>query len=218
MTPVVNRRKFYGKLLILTAAPLALMRAMHGQTLPAAWSNSLPFATHAVQWDDIRSPVSALAPGATPADPIVYGPGGSVRIRGFDGTATLESMDFTALVPHGYKEGTSLEPHIHWCPATNNSGNVIWHLDYYWLNANGTIPTEGQVDSGVQAAGGVAWKHLIAELPSISGTGKLIGSMLICRIWRDPTGSDTYPDDAGLFEIDFHYQLDSMGSRQEFIK
>lgn len=215
---IVGRRGFYKGLLIVAAAPLALKRAMRGQTLPAAWINSLPFAATAIQWDDIRSPVSALAPGATSADPIIYGPSGAVRIRGFDGAATTESMDFDALVPHSYKEYTDLEPHIHWCPTTANAGNVIWRLDYYWLNVGDTIPVEGQIDTGVQAAGGVAWKHLIAELPTISGTGKRIGSILACRIWRDPTGSDTYPDDAGLLEIDFHYQIDSSGSRQEFTK
>jgi len=187
--------------------------------MPQVYSNALPFAASTVQWDDMRVPVSALAPGATPADPIIYGPSGNVRIRGFDGNVIVESMDFTAQLPHSYKQGTDIEAHVHWCPTTNNAGNVIWRLDYYWLNINGTIPVLSQINSGVVAAGGTAWKHLLAEFhPHISGTGMLISSMLVCRIWRDPSGSDTYPDDAGLLEVDFHFQLDSMGSRQETTK
>jgi hypothetical protein len=215
---MVDRRKLVGTVALVLATPLALKRACQGQSLPAAWSNVLPFGASATLWDDLRCPVSALAPGATPADPIVYGPSGAVRIRGFNGAGTTESMDFTAQLPHSYKEGTNLEPRIHWCPSTNDAGNVIWHLDYYWLNLNGTIPALTQVDTGAVAAGGVAWKHLVAELPVISGAGKLISSMLMCRIWRDPTGLDTYPEDAGLLEVDFHFQQDAAGSRQEFVK
>jgi hypothetical protein len=186
--------------------------------MPDVFSNALPYKAITPQFDDMRCPVSALAPGATPADPIIYGSSGAVRIRGFDGAAAVESMDFTAQLPHGYKEGTDLEPHVHWCPTTANSGNVVWRLDYYWLDINGVIPVLAQIATTPQAAGGTAWKHLLADLPVISGVGKTISSMLMCRIWRDPTGTDTYPDDAGLLEVDFHYQLDSVGSRLELTK
>ncbi len=184
-----------------------------------SWSNALPFQADPIQWDDMRVPVSALAPGATPADPIIYGPGGNVRIRGFDGNVTLESMDFTAQLPHGYQEGTDIEAHVHWCATTNNAGNVIWHLDYYWLNVNDAIPVLTTIDTGAVAASGVAWQHIYSEMhPHLPGAGKLISSMIMCRIWRDPTGADTYPDDAGLLEIDFHFRADSVGSRQEAVK
>jgi hypothetical protein len=187
--------------------------------MPQAWNNSLPFQAYPTQWEDLRVPVNALAPGATPADPIIYGPGGNVRIRGFDGNVTVESMDFTAQLPHSYVQGTDLSAHVHWCPTTNNAGNVIWRLDYYWVNIDGLIPVLGQIDTGAVAAGGTAWKHLLSEIhPHISGVGKTISSMLMCRIWRDPSGSDTYPDDAGLLEVDFHFQVDSCGSRQELVK
>lgn len=215
---MMNRRDFYQRLAIVAAAPLALRSALRGQVLPMSWANALPFDARNTQWDDMRVPVSALAPGATAADPIIYGPAGSVRIRGFDGGVTLESMDFCAQLPHGYKEGTDIQPHVHWCPTTNAAGNVIWNLDYYWLDIGSTIPVLTTINTGAVAAGGTAWKHLKSDLPVISGTGKLISSMLMCRIFRDPVGSDTYPDDAGLLEIDFHYQIDSTGSRQENVK
>ena len=214
----MNRRDIAKSALVVLAAPLALKRALRGQPLPAAWSNVLPFDAYPRLWEDLRFPANELAPGATPADPIVYGPSGAVRIHGFNGAGTTESLDFQAQMPHAWAQGTDLEPHVHWCPTTTDAGNVIWRLDYYWLNVNGTIPVLTQIDSGAVPASGVAWQHLIAELPTITGTGHLLSSMLMCRIWRDPTGSDTYPADAGLFEIDFHYLIDSSGSRQEFVK
>ncbi len=175
----------------------------------------MPLAASPTQWDDLRCPVNSLAPGAVPADPIVYGPGGAVRIRGFNGAGTTESLDFTAQLPHSYKEGTDIYPHVHWCPTTNNAGNVIWRLDYYWLNMGDLIPVLVQVDTGAVAASGTAWQHQVSEFPVIAGVGKRISSMLMCRIWRDPTGADTYPDDAGLLEVDFHFEQDSVGSRTE---
>jgi len=41
--------------------------------------------------------------------------------------------------------------------------------------------------------------------------------MLLCRVFRD-VANDDFDDDAFLFEIDFHYQIDSLGSRTEYIK
>lgn len=186
-----------------------------------SYSNVLPSGSVDTEWDDLRVPVSALAPGATPADMIIYGPGGNVRIRGFDGLVIVESMDFVAQLPHSYKIGSDIHPHVHWCPTTNAAGNVIWRLDYYWVSINGLIPVLAQIDTGAVAASGAAWQHLVAEFPDIAGSPAGvpfgISSMLMCRIWRDP-GTDTYGDDAGLLEVDFHFQLDSVGSRQEHIK
>jgi hypothetical protein len=126
-------------------------------------------------------------------------------------------MDFTAQLPHSYKEGTDIHPHIHWCRTTNNAGTVIWRLDYYWLNIDDLIPALTQIDTGAIAAGPAAWQHIETDFPMIVGAGKTISSMLMCRIWRDP-GTDSYADDAGLLEIDFHIEVDSMGSRTEEVK
>ncbi len=49
----------------------------------------------------------------------------------------------------------------------------------------------------------------------IVGTGKLISSMLICRVYRP---ADTYNASVGLMEIDFHYQMCGTGSGTPFFK
>jgi len=37
---------------------------------------------------------------------------------------------------------------------------------------------------------------------------------LICRLFRDATATgDDYDDDAGAIEFDFHYKVNTMGSR-----
>jgi hypothetical protein len=183
-----------------------------------SYSNSLPLLAADILFEDLRTVASALAPGVTPADPIVYGPAGSVRVRGFDGGAITESMDFVVQLPNAYKEGSDIHPHVHWAATTNNAGDVKWNIDYYWQNVEDAIPVLDTI-SAVTAASGAAWRLQESSFANISGAGKRVGSVLICRLWRDPTDlQDTYPDDAALVSVDFHYEVDSAGTRQHEVK
>ena len=60
----------------------------------------------------------------------------------------------------------------------------------------------------------------ITALPDIVGTALTATSnVLLCRLFRDAdNGSDDLTGDAAGISIDFHYQKDTLGSRQEFIK
>jgi hypothetical protein len=66
---------------------------------------------------------------------------------------------------------------------------------------------------------GTGNKHYVQNIGSpISGTGKLISSMLICRIFRDVTVANDYPASVGLMEIDFHYKHCGLGSGTQYFK
>ena len=41
-----------------------------------------------------------------------------------------ESLHFSVQLPHAWKEGTQIEPHIHYCCSDNSVGNVVWKLEY----------------------------------------------------------------------------------------
>jgi hypothetical protein len=61
----------------------------------------------------------------------------------------------------------------------------------------------------------------MTDIADISGAGQKISSMLVCRLFRDATGSgetDDYPETAGLLEFDFHYRADSVGSYDHAFK
>ncbi len=60
--------------------------------------------------------------------------------------------------------------------------------------------------------------HHHTDINTISGAGKKISSMLVCRIFRLTTGDDTYGFDAALLEVDFHYKKDTRGSNAETAK
>lgn len=169
-------------------------------------------------WDDMRVPGLAVEKGASAPDLISVLASGNLMANGFNGAATMEQAFFTVQLPHGYKQGSDIDAHIHWMPTNNNAGDVKWQLEYSWANmtANFGAPTTVSI---IDAASGTAWDHQQSDFSTIAGTGKEISSMLICRLFRDPTdGSDTYGSDAALLEIDFHYQLDTIGSRTENVK
>jgi hypothetical protein len=181
----------------------------------------------ATVWDDLRIPFNfgtsnTLATtweafvGVTYLD--VFKPSGD------------DALYFSVQMPHSWKEGTNIFPHIHWTPmSTGTAGNngVFWELEYVWANNGETFPVSTTVISGTSTAPAlsgdlVAKRHYITPLGPAEGmdaTGKTISSIIICRISRrGNNASDTYNGNAGAMEFDFHYQLDTYGSRQEYIK
>jgi hypothetical protein len=126
-------------------------------------------------------------------------------------------------MPHAWKI-SDIGAHVHWIPKTNGTGSVSWGLEYTWANIGDTFSDTKIIYGNNHIPGGslVAGKHMLTEIGTISPEGITgVSSMLICRIFRDATGTgltDNYNDDAGLLEIDFHYEIDSLGSQEEYVK
>ncbi|MDD5150510.1 MAG: hypothetical protein PHC28_08515 [Flavobacterium sp.] len=123
----------------------------------------------------------------------------------------VEAMSFTLQLPHNWKDGTTIYPHIHWVPRSSASGNMKWNLDYSWVNIDGTF-SAATTSSVIVNGPFTANKHLLTDLTSgnvgIDATGKTFSSILICRIWRDSSsGTDTYSGDAGGLSMDFHISI-----------
>lgn len=180
------------------------------------------FEGNATVWDDLRVSVDNGSSSAT----LGYMPGDDSggQIWYFLDAKGLETLTFQVQLPHSYKEGTNIYPHIHWTPRATRAGNVVWNLDYTWVNYDATTPVAfpATTTSTVVATGPFTLRtHLITSLASggLVGTGKKVSSILICRIWRNSGNTaDTYEDDAGLLSLDFHYQIDTVGSRAEYVK
>lgn len=128
---------------------------------------------------------------------------------------SIQSLYFTAQLPHSYLEGSDLYPHVHWFPKDNTGGTVTWGLEYTWANSGSPFPITSTI-TATDNAPTVALQHVITNLGTISGTGKKISSVLMCRIYRGL--NDTYENAAGLLELDFHYQQQGTGSRTQLTK
>lgn len=179
-----------------------------------------------VNWDDLRVP-AASARGGGSADPAFTAWIDTTRIWWFVHNAEKE-LFFNAQLPHGYKLGTNLNVHVHWVPSVNgNAGEkVCWAIEYVIQDIGETFAASSSVVFGNQhfPADGtlVANKHYLTDLGDIDGSGLgTVSAMLAGRIFRDHDGTyatDDYDEQAGLLEIDFHIQFDSVGSWEETSK
>ena len=169
-------------------------------------------------WDDLRFPVSNIrVPGTNPASWETFN---GFQVLGFAAEAVNEEqVFFLAQIPHGYKYGTDLEFHVHWVPETADSAVVRWGLEYEWANINGVFTGETTTIYGNETINDNAGKHILTDLGSITNSGHTLSSMLMCRLFRNSSSeTDTFDDFAYLLEADFHYQIDQIGSRQEYVK
>ena len=142
---------------------------------------------------------------------------------------------FTMQLPHTWAQN-SIYLHVHWIgtpeDVTNSPAAPLWGLEYTWANIGSVYPATQVVytDVGVNytESGSDAtvtlFKHYISKFsaiaPSASENG--VSSVLIGRLWRfSSSASDTYNqagNKCGLLYIDAHYQMNSLGSNEEYAK
>jgi hypothetical protein len=196
------------------SATEAVFGGTDGQTVFES-DGTMVLSGNATVWEDIRIPGSLAGTAASSPDYVSF-VGGGLYGYGFDGGVTTEQVFFQIQMPHSWKIGTNIHPHVHWMPTTTATGTVAWYLEYTWTDGYNTFPAP-TIISAISATEG-QWKHQRTNLPAIDGSEiSDISSMLICRLYRNPN-ADTYANDAGLLEFDIHYESDTLGSRLEFTK
>ena len=164
-------------------------------------------------WDDLRAPASGINPAGQISPP---------SVNAADGSLTFSTSDAVCAwfqLPHAWKEGTDLNPHIHWSKTTSASGTVNWQIKYKWFNIGDVAGAFSSLNSGIDQVpnSDIADKHALMTFPIFSGVGKTISSMVCIYLVRTTSG-DTYGADVNLYEIDLHYERDSNGSSQIYIK
>jgi hypothetical protein len=182
---------------------------------------SLSYVGNATRWDDLKVPVNAVRLGNSATPPTWSLFLGNTLLLWFDNS---QDVVFTVQMPHGWKEGSAIFPHVHWTTKATVPGanRVTWELEYTWASVGQVFPATSIISGTAVAPPNehsiALYEHVITPLGTvgIDATGKTLSSMLVCRLSRG--ASDTYGGLAGLLEIDFHYQIDSDGSNQEYNK
>ncbi|KKK49070.1 hypothetical protein LCGC14_3138810, partial [marine sediment metagenome] len=132
-----------------------------------------------------------------------------------------QEVYFSVLIPHNWKLGTDLHPHVHWSPSDTDTGSVTWKIEYTIADLGGVFGNTSE-ESVSDVGDGVVNKHQVADLTNIDMSSYTdpddIAIKLLCRLYRDVSDGDDYNNDAFLLEIDFHYQVDAIGSREEYTK
>jgi len=183
---------------------------------------------NATVWDDIMVFPDATSKGSSnpPVWAIFKNNSGSQGVWLWTFSPTVEQeVYFTVQIPHGYKVGSALYPHVHWTTAsgTPTRTNVVWGLEYTVVAIGGTFSntttlTANSVISGIATITGFG-QHLITSFGTIAGTDLGISTIIVCRLFRKATdGADTFSDPVGLLGFDIHIEKDTQGSRTEFTK
>lgn len=169
-------------------------------------------------WEDLKFPASAINPPGQAGDPDFDTTNGTWL---FDAAGT-EVIYLIAQMPHAWKEGSTIKPHVHWYKSTSAVGNVLWRLEYKkfpigevgdaaFTTLDVTSPAVGDDDTAQQ--------HALSAFADIDMTGMGLSDMLLMKLSRiGGDASDTYGADAALMEFDIHYQVDTLGSEQLYVK
>jgi len=173
-------------------------------------------------YEDANVGTVSLRAGASAPD-LIQLRGSNVYAYAFNGGVTTEQLFGAIEVPHSADENATITFHVHWMPTSAAAGNVRWALEYYLVSPDTTIPAAANAVVVVQAAAGIAWRDQRADFPTIpqgADPALVIGSQLVFRFYRNPNhADDTYAADACVHgTIGFHYQINSVGSRQITVK
>jgi hypothetical protein len=186
-----------------------------GQLMEALLQGTLEYSE---LWDDLRFPASGINPAGPASPPAVDAVIGGLL---FD-SASTEVVSLIAQMPHAWKEGSEIRPHVHWQKTTSAVGAVYWQLEYRWSSIGevmdgswATLPVTVPAVSDQNTAG----VHAISPFGGIDASGHGLSDILVMRLSR--VGGDvldTYGADARFLEFDIHYQIDGLGSLKEYLK
>lgn len=144
----------------------------------------------------------------------------------FAGGSTDNVAVMARQINHDCQQGeTIIIPHIHWRKTTAAAGNVVWRLEYKLAAPGGDFGNYVQVgtDQKLPVSGitdnNTAVRHLITSFGNLAIPVSL-SSMIIFKLTRvaSDTVNDTYGTDALAMSFDYHYPVDSPGSREELRK
>ena len=178
----------------------------------------------ATRWDDLRiEPVVRGTGAKNPAFEVWLN---GVYLYSFDDATAGSEKEvwFQVQMPHSWKEGSTVEPHVHWTNKTaGTAGQVIrWGIEYTKAAIGGTFGATTTIYGTTIVGGGditVANEHLLTDFAGVDMTGDTLSTVIACRLFRNSSNAaDTYTGTAGLLYIDWHYEIDALGSKTELSK
>lgn len=184
------------------------------------------YGTTATVWDDLRFPATSVKLGPTnPPTEQLYKGGQVLSFANNNNNRIF----FVAQLPHSYKFDTDLKFHIHITLPVSGLGlgaqNVKFNMTYSWAGINGVFPAETTITATRDVQNDVLDTHIIFPIDTVLTANKGtangnagVSDMLICSLIRDTTVANNYANPVYFLEADFHYQIDTIGSDDEYIK
>ena len=162
-------------------------------------------------WDDLTFPATGINPPGETSDPTRSKTDGLLE---FDEDA-VNMIAGVVHLPHRRAFATKVHPHIHWYPADDTAGDVVWKFEYKICPLGAAIPTSYTEDS-VTVAAPEAVEHVITNFAAFDPGDTTLGTILLWKLSRlGDDEDDTYDAVARLMEFDIHFWQDSIGSGKE---
>lgn len=117
-------------------------------------------------------------------------------------------------LPHKWKEGSTIYPHIHYRHATAQ-GTPTFKIKYKWINIGATSGAWNWHTMSTTTGTTDLTHQMVYNAAGISGAGKTISSMLLCQIYL--TGQ-TGTGGIDAYQFDIHIECDALGSNSETSK
>ena len=165
------------------------------------------------QWTDLRTPLTPAQINPTNSKPdFDYTNIGLL----FPQNDTSEYIVASFQMPHSYKEGSDIDPHIHLGQALDLQ--AVFKIEYKWVNIGDTLPgtwTTITLDTYAITYVSGTLHQLLSASAHIDGTGMKISSIFKVKLYRD---DNVYTGDILVSDLDIHYREDTNGSVAEYVK
>jgi hypothetical protein len=123
---------------------------------------------------------------------------------------------FTIQLPHSWKVGTTIYPHIHIQQAADQQ--ATFRMEYKWYDIGDAIPASWStydLDTyAIEYTSGTI-SNIILGADGIDGAGQTISSILKIKLFRT---DNVYTGDMLADQFDIHIEIDGFGSQEEYIK
>jgi len=165
-----------------------------------------------IVWDDMKFPFTRDKQGQAAKPDFDFAEHGLLFPQN-DDTEIVHIID---QMKHQWLLESNIRPHIHY--VQDEADIPVFKLDYRWYR-NGDDPT---IAYTTIAQSGMVFPYTagsilqIAEFPEISGAGiDTLSSFIDFKFYRD---DNVVAGDILVKEFDIHIQIDSNGSRDEYVK
>jgi hypothetical protein len=174
----------------------------------------LTLAGTATVFDDLLPTTFSATTGGSAPNITLIGASTILKAQEFaNSSATEEKLPIWQL-PHRWKNGSNVYPHIHLYVPNDATGGVIsFSMTYMWSNIGDTTATETTVTGTITrtANQGIS-SNIILDFTAIVGTGKTESSIFTAKISRVQGGADTFSGTCWLLSTDIHIEIEKFGA------
>ena len=182
-------------------------------------TRQLRYAAQATVFTDMAVGTERVAQGAGAPNYAQVAGGGYAYKLGVG-----DSLRFSVQCPHSVMLGSTIEAHCHCGPDGTDAtgGNAQFEIDVAWANDGESFSASVPLTSLDIAMGTGTNTHLRAHIGfytaathGVNSGMSMIGLGTLTRVAAD---ADEYTGDVWVYSIDFHVEMDSLGSDEPLTK